>query len=290
MNVKDPAEDVKPQVAICRFYDPRDSTQPLVIHTVDVVEASMVKLLQARFATNPDFRSAPVDRGHVTHAKTIARTEYLDSVAVQHGQGTLGVAKPHAAQAVGELNHHPCLGKVLAATIRCPNAVCESIQSVAPERNPEPSESILGNRLQEKSLTHHFAGEVDSNQIATHKMPEPPRPAEPKRLIRCVVGESRIARHRPSQLGRTAGHTTKRGRASVGVKANPYRPMVIRGHSKSFTACRSLRKFLSDERTVKESMETLLSAKPDITLAIDQLCTEVRIDVVGFGISPGDLG
>src|ERR1700757_343340 len=230
MNVKDPAEAVQPQIPICRFYDSRDSTQPLVIHTVDVVEASMVKLLQPEFATNPDFRSAPVDRGHVAHAKTIARTEYLDSVAVQHGQGTLGVAKPHAAQAVGEFNHHPCLGKVLAAPIRCPNAVCESIQSVASERNPEPSESILGNRLQEESLIRHFAGEGDSNQMATYKIPEPPSPAEPKRLIRCVVGESRKARHRPPQLGRTAGHTTKRGRGSVGVKVIFYRPMALGDH------------------------------------------------------------
>src|ERR1700741_1866472 len=209
MNVKDPAEAVKPQVPICRFYDSRDSTQPLVIHTVDVVEASMVKLLQPEFATNPDFRSAPVDRGHVPHAKTIARTEYLDSVAVQHGQVTLGVAKPHAAQAVGEFNHHPCLGKVFAAPIRCPNAVCEPIQSVASERNPEPSESILGNRLQEKSLIRHFTGEVDLNQIATHKRPETPSPAEPKGLIRCAVGKSRIVRRRPPQLGRTAGHMIK---------------------------------------------------------------------------------
>src|ERR1700741_3056027 len=193
MNVKDPAEAVKPQVPICRFYDSRDSTQPLVIHTVDVVEASVVKLLQPEFATNPDFRSAPVDRGHVTHAKTIARTEYLDSASVQHGQGTPGVAKPHAAQAVGEFNARPCLGKVLAATIRCPNAVCEPIQSVASERNPEPSEAILGNRLQEKSLIRHSAGGVDSNKIPTHKMPDPPSPAEPKRLIRCVVAESRRA-------------------------------------------------------------------------------------------------
>src|ERR1700739_4995275 len=197
MNVKDPAETVKPQVPICRFYDSRDSTQPLVIHTVDVVEASMVKLLQPEFATNPDFRSAPVDRGHVTHAEAIARTEYLDSVAIQHGQGTLGVAKPPAAQAVGEFRHHPCLGKVLAATIRCPNAVCESIQSVASERNPEPSESILGNRLQEKSMIRHSAGEVDSHQLSTHKMPEPPSPADPNRLIRCGQGQSRKARHRP---------------------------------------------------------------------------------------------
>jgi hypothetical protein len=66
--------------------------------------------------------------------------------------------------------------------------------------------------------------------------------------------------------------------------------MVIRGHSKSFTACRGLRKFLSDERTVKESMETLLSAKPDITLAIDQLCAEVRTKVVDFSMTLGRLG
>src|SRR6202035_1085607 len=156
--------------------------------------------------------------------------------------------------------HDACFGKVFAATIRCPSAVCESIQSVASKRNPESSELILGNRLQEKSLIHHFTGEVDLNQIATHKVPESPSPAEPKGLIRCAVGKSRIARRRPPQLGRIAGHLIKRGEAPGGSKVDPYRSMVIGGHSILQTV-RALRKLLSNEWAVKESMQTLLSAK-----------------------------
>jgi len=55
----------------------------LVIHTGDIVEASLVKLLQPKFTPDPNLWPSSVDRQDCTHLKTIARTEYTDPIAIQ---------------------------------------------------------------------------------------------------------------------------------------------------------------------------------------------------------------
>jgi hypothetical protein len=66
------------------FHDSGDSAQPFVIHSGDVVEASLVKLLQPKLTPDPNLRSSSVDRHDVAQLKTIARTEYADTITIQN--------------------------------------------------------------------------------------------------------------------------------------------------------------------------------------------------------------
>src|SRR5215469_4344400 len=100
-------------------------------------------------------------------------------VTIQNRKLALGVAKPHAAQAVGELNHHACLRKVLAAAIGGPHSIGQTVQAVTSERNPHSSAAILCDCLEVRSLIGHLFGQINSYQTVTDQTPETRFHAEP---------------------------------------------------------------------------------------------------------------
>src|SRR6516162_5178605 len=108
-------------------------------------------------------------------------------VAIQNRKLALGVPKPHAPTAVGELNHHACLRKVLAAAVGCPHPVGQAVQAVASERDPHSSLAILSNSLEKGGLIRHLFWKFDANQIGTNQVPESARSAKPDSLVRTAV-------------------------------------------------------------------------------------------------------
>src|SRR5215813_2571381 len=171
-DVKNPGKAIEPQVAIGCFDDSRDSAEQFVIYSVDVMKASLIKLLKSELAADPDFRSAAVDCCDVTHANPITRTEYLDAIVLEECQLVPGEAEPHAPQAVCKLANHPGLWQVVAATVECPDTICQSVQATAPQRDPHSSERILGYCLQKVGLICNFRRKVGFNPITTGKTPK----------------------------------------------------------------------------------------------------------------------
>src|SRR5271163_4561657 len=70
------------------------------------------------------------------------------------------------------------------------------------------------------------------------------------------------------------------------VETDPYRPIVIGNHGE-ITARRFFREFLSDQRSVEESMYPPAVSKPDISFPVHQLCHSIRVYVIGFGTRRG---
>src|SRR6266436_8475262 len=210
----------------------------------------------------------------------------MDPIAIQNRQLTVRIAEPDATQAIGKFKQYSCLWEVVAATIRCPNAIGQPVQTVAAEGDPYSSLLILGNRLQEVRLVHHFRGKVHANEIVSDKMPKTTFPGEPERLVRCAVGESRC-HLRETTLGFAARDMIKVRFYATTAETDPYRPIVISNHGEIRTLRCFFREFLSDQRGVEESMYTLSVSKPDISLTIHQLCHLKRVYVVGFRNSWG---
>jgi hypothetical protein len=101
------------------------------------------------------------------------------------------------------------------------------------------------------------------------QMPKATIPRDAKCLVGCTVRECR-------------GHLrdTTLDFAATAAGTEPYRPIVLGNHRE--ICSRFSRKFLSDQRSVKESVYPLGITKPDISFAIDPHCVSKRGNVIGL--------
>src|SRR5262245_4304718 len=125
--------------------------------------------------------------GDVSDADAVVAAKYLDTIPIQNRKLALGGSKPHAAQAVGKLDHDPRLGKVVTTAIGCPETISQAVQAVTSERDPHSAAGVLCDCLEEGNLISNLLGQVNSNETTIGQTPETVCSADPESLVGTVV-------------------------------------------------------------------------------------------------------
>jgi hypothetical protein len=111
------------------------------------VKVPAVKVLEPEFTADPNLWLSSVNGQNRAHLKIIARTEYMDAIAIQNRDLVVGIAEPNAAEDISEGNHHRPLGQFSALGIGCPSSVNKPVEAVTAEGYPETSFLILRYRV-----------------------------------------------------------------------------------------------------------------------------------------------